>query len=117
MCVRATVASRLTVQLLDPSSVSTASGCGLRAAYDGLDKMEARPISTRMEFSRAIDRFIELHGDLDVVQINRRHVREFRDAAQLVPRHRPGKLRDAALPKLVEWSREHPGTPCIAAPT
>jgi integrase len=104
-------------KLLDPSSGSPASGCGLRAAYDGWDKMEARPISTRMEFSRAIDRFIELHGDMDVVQINRRHVREFRDAAQLVPRHRPGKLRDAPLPKLVEWSREHPGTPCIAAPT
>jgi hypothetical protein len=52
-----------------------------------------------------------------VVQINRRHVREFRDAAQLVPRHRSGKLRDAPLPKLVEWSREHPGTVCIAAPT
>jgi hypothetical protein len=42
-------------KLLDPSSVSPASGCGLRAAYDGWDKMEARPISTRMEFSRAIE--------------------------------------------------------------
>jgi len=104
-------------KLPDPTSTSPASGCGLRAAYDGWDKMEPRPISTRMEFSRGIDRFIELHGDLDVVQINRRHVREFREAAQLVPKRRIGKLRKAPLPKLVEWSREHPGTVCIGAAT
>ena len=36
-----------------------------------------------MEFSRGIDRFIELHGDLDVVQINRGHVRKFRDEGSL----------------------------------
>jgi hypothetical protein len=70
-----------------------------------------------MEFSRGIDRFIELHGDLDVVQINRRHVREFREAAQLVPKHRAGKLRKARLPELAQWSREHPGTICIGAAT
>jgi integrase len=79
--------------------------------------VEARPISTRMEFARAIDRFIELHGDLDVAQINRKHVREFRDAAQLVPKQRAGKLRKAALPELAKWSREHPGTICIGAAT
>jgi integrase len=70
-----------------------------------------------MEFSRGIDRFIELHGDLDVVQINRGHVRQFRDAAQLVPKLRVGKLRKALLPELAEWSRAHPGTPCIGAAT
>ena len=104
-------------KLPDPTSTSPVSGCGLRAAYDGWDKMEARPISTRMEFARGIDRFIELHGDLDVVQINRKHVREFREAAQLVPKHRAGKLRKARLPELVEWSRQHPGIVCIAAAT
>jgi hypothetical protein len=82
------------------------SSCSLRAAYEGWGKMEQRPTSTRMEFSRGIDRFIELHGDLDVGQINKRHVREFREAAQLVPKHRPGKLRKARLPELVEWTRE-----------
>jgi integrase len=70
-----------------------------------------------MEFSRGIDRFTELHGDMDVGQINRRHVREFRDAAQLVPKRRTGKLRKATLPELAKWSREHPGTVCIAAAT
>jgi integrase len=104
-------------KLSDLTSTTPVSGRALRAAYAGWDKMEARPISTRMEFSRGIDRFIELHGDLDVIQINRRHVREFREAAQLVPKRRTGNLRKAPLPKLVEWSREHPGTVCIGAAT
>ncbi len=104
-------------KLIEPSSKTPASGCSLRAAYEGWDKMEQRPISTRMEFSRGIDRFIELHGDFDVGEINKRHVREFRDAAQLVPKHRPGTLRKACLPELVEWTRKNPGTVCIAAAT
>jgi hypothetical protein len=102
-------------KLIEPTGKARPSSCSLRAAYEGWDKMEQRPVSTQMEFSRGIDRFIELHGDLDVAQINRRHVREFREAAQLVPKHRPGKLRKAHLPELAEWSREHPGTVCIAA--
>jgi hypothetical protein len=36
--------------------------------------------------------------------INRRHVREFRDAAQLVPTGRSGRLLKATLPELVEYS-------------
>jgi integrase len=104
-------------KLVEPNGSAPASGCSLRSAYDGWDKMEPRKKSTRMEFSRGIDRFIELHGDLDVIQINRRHVREYRDAAQLVPKRRAGKLRDASLPALVEWTRTHPGTVCIGAAT
>jgi hypothetical protein len=79
--------------------------------------MELRKRGTQLEFSKGIDRFIELHGNIDVVQINRTHVREFRNAAQLVPRHRAGKLKDASLPELVAWSEEHPGTVCIVAAT
>jgi integrase len=104
-------------KLIEPSSKVPASSCSLRTAYDGWNKMEARKISSQLEFSKGIDRFIELHGDLDVVQINRGHVRQFRDEAQLVPKLRAGKLRKARLPELAEWSREHPGTPCIGAAT
>ena len=104
-------------KLIEPGSNSPVSSCSLRAAYKGWDKMEQRPISTRIEFSRAIDRFTELHGDLDVGQIIKPHVREFREAAQLVPKHRPGTLRKARLPELVEWTRKNPGTVCIAAAT
>jgi integrase len=94
-----------------------ASGSGLRAAYEGWLKTQARKKSTRMEFARGIDRFIELHGDLDVTHINRRHVREFRDAAQLVPTGRSGKLLKATLPQLVEYSRAHPDAARIKAST
>jgi integrase len=79
--------------------------------------VEPRKKSTQLEFARGIDRFIELHGDLDVVQINRGHVREFRDAAQLVPIRRSGKLLKATLPQLVEYSRAHRDAPRIKAAT
>jgi integrase len=97
--------------------IAPASGGGLRAAYEGWLKTQARRKSTQMEFARGIDRFIELHGDLDVTHINRRHVREFRDAAQLVPTGRSGRLLKATLPQLVEYSRAHPDAPRIKAST
>jgi hypothetical protein len=101
--------------LVEPQGKPSVSGFSLRAAYEGWEKMEPRKRSTQLEFSKGIDRFIELHGNLDVIKINRTHVREFRDAAQLVPRHRAGKLRDAPLPELVDYTRKHPGTECIIA--
>jgi hypothetical protein len=104
-------------KLIEPSNPTPPSGCGLRAAYEGWKKMQSRPVSTEMEFSRAVGRFIELHGDMGVVQINRRHIREFREAAQLVPKHRIGALRNARLPELAEWSRKHPGAVSISAAT
>jgi integrase len=104
-------------RLIEPRSKAPASGCSLRAAYEGWEKMEPRKRGTQLEFAKGIDRFIELHGNLDVVKINRKDVREFRDAAQLVPKHRAGKLKDAPLPELVSWTRSHPGTVCIVAAT
>ena len=94
-----------------------ASNCSLRAAYEGWVKVAPRRKSTRMEFERGIERFIELHGDLEVAQINRAHVRQFRDAALLVPARRSGKLLKATLPELVEYSRAHPDAPRIKAAT
>jgi hypothetical protein len=67
-------------KLIEPRSKAPASGCSLSAAYEGWEKMEPRKCSTQLEFSKGIDRSIELHGDLDVVQINKGHVR--RDAAR-----------------------------------
>jgi integrase len=105
-------------KLIEPGAMSTdPGGCGLRAAYEGWLKLAPRKKNTLLEFARAIDRFIELHGDLDVTQINRRHVREFRDAALLVPMRRSGKLLKATLPQLVEYSRAHPAAPPIKAAT
>jgi integrase len=106
-------------KLLEPAGVigTPSSGCGLRAAYEGWLKVEPRRKSTSMEFARGIERFIELHGDLEVAQINRGHVCQFRDAALLVPARRSGKLLKATLPQLVEYSRAHPDAPRIKAAT
>jgi integrase len=104
-------------KLVEPGEKAPVSSCSLRAAYEGWEKIEPRKRGTQLEFAKGIDRFIELHGNLDVVKINRKHVREFRDAAQLVPKHRAGKLKDAPLPELVSWTRSHPGTVCIVAAT
>jgi integrase len=106
-------------KLIEPrgSIDALSSGCGLRAAYEGWLKVTPRKKSTSMEFERGIERFIELHGDLEVAQINRGHVRQFRDAAQLVPAKRSGKLLKAALPELVEYSRAHPEVPRLKAST
>jgi integrase len=93
------------------------SGCGLRAAYDGWLKVAPRKKSTSMEFARGIERFIELHGDLEVAQINRGHVRQFRDASLLVPAKRSGKLLKAPLPELVAYTRAHPEVPRLKAST
>jgi integrase len=106
-------------KLIEPtSSIKTpSSGCGLRAAYEGWLKVTPRKKGTSMEFERGIERFIELHGDLEVAQINRAHVRQFRDAALLVPAKRSGKLLHAPLPELVEYSRAHPEVPRLKAST
>ena len=105
-------------KLLEPAADGApSSGCRLRAAYQGWLKVAPRRKSTSMEFARGIERFIELHGDLEVSQINRGHVREFRDAALLVPAKRSGKLLKATLPQLVEYSRAHPALPRIKAAT
>jgi integrase len=103
--------------LLEPDTDAPLSGCGLRAAYEGWLKIRPRKKNTLAEFARAIDRFTELHGDIEVAHINRRHVREFRDAAQLVPSCRSGRLLKATLPQLVEYSRAHPNDPRIKAAT
>jgi integrase len=101
----------------EPQTAGSLSGRGLLAAYDGWVKMEHRPPSTLLEFSRGIARFVELHGDLDVAQINRGHVRAFRETAQLVPKHRAGKLRKMTLPDLADWSRQHPDAVRISSAT
>ena len=40
--------------------------------------------------------------------IRKSHARAFREALQMVPRHRKGKLFAAPLPDLMVWARQHP---------
>jgi integrase len=84
------------------------NGETLGAAVEGWKKSKnPRPYALR-EFTYAINRFTELHGDMPVQAIGRKTVREFREALQQMPLRRVGSLRRATLPELVNWSRRHP---------
>jgi integrase len=64
-----------------------------------------------------LKRRVQLHGGIPIATINRRHVREFREALQAMPVRRTGKLREATLPQLLEWSQKHPEVQRISAGT
>lgn len=83
----------------------------LSAAYEGWKKARPPVASTDREYSYAVRRFIELHGDMRIEDIRRPHVREYREALQVIPARRSGELRKADLPALVEWSEKNPDAP------
>jgi hypothetical protein len=89
----------------------------LTAAFEGWKRQRERAPGTVTEYERAIRLFVELHGDLPVVQIRKSHARLFREALQDVPQKRTGKLLKAPLPEMAQWGREHPNTPKITAST
>jgi integrase len=100
-----------------PVSSSVADGGTLRNAIAGWEKERARPTGTIYEYKRAVELFIQLHGDMQVAKIKKSHAREFREALQLVPRARSGHLKDAKLPELAEWGRKHPEVLKVSAGT
>lgn len=99
------------------SNLVANGGATLRDAFDGWNKVRSRPDDTVTEYRRAVELFIQLHGNMAVADIKRRHALEYREAIQLVPRRRSGTLLKAALPELVEWTKKHPETPRVAAGT
>lgn len=92
-------------------------GSSLRGAFEGWQKTKVRSPSTLREFDLAVRLFEQLHGSIPVASITRAHVRQYREALQAMPVRRSGKLRDAVLPELVEWSRQHPEQPRVAPRT
>jgi integrase len=98
------------------STLGTASGT-LRDAVSGWEKERVRPAGTVHEYRRAVEMFIQVHGDLPVAEIKKSHAREFREALQLVPSVRAGNLRTATLPELAAFGREHPGLSKVSAGT
>lgn len=95
-----------TPQLVTPSTAA-ASGT-LREAFEGWKKERDRPNGTLHEYGRAIEMFIQLNGNLAVLEIKRSHARTFREALQLVPKSRKGVLLKASLPELSAHGRAHP---------
>ena len=100
---------------LEPSIERPSTGGTLCAAFAGWKKQRERSAGTSAEYERAIELFIQLHGDLPVATITRDHARTFREALQGVPWPRPGELAKATLPALVEWRRTHPDAPRITS--
>lgn len=95
-----------TPQLGTPSTAA-ASGT-LKDAFEGWKKERDRPEGTVHEYGRAIEMFIQLHGNLTILEIKRSHARSFREALQLVPKSRKGTLLKASLPDLSDYGRAHP---------
>lgn len=54
------------------------------------------------EASRAVQRFIEMHGDLPIVDISKAQARAFRDGLAALPKALPHKLLRLPLPELLK---------------
>ncbi|MGY4616664.1 hypothetical protein ACVWZ4_001891 [Bradyrhizobium sp. USDA 4472] len=102
---------------LPDAAMTTADGGTLLDALDGWKKHRARPKRTVDEFGRSVDMFIQLHGNMPVAAIKKKHALEYRKALQDVPRHRTGDLLRAPLPAQAAWGREHPEELRITAAT
>jgi hypothetical protein len=90
-----------------PLSTSVSGGGTLREAFEGWNKARVRPDDSVSEYRRAVEMFVQLHGNLVVAEIKRRHALAYREEIQLVPSRRTGKLLKAPLPELSAWGREH----------
>ena len=76
-----------------------------------------RPEDGVHEYTRAVEMFIDLHGNLPVAEIKRSHASQFREALREVPKTRKGMLLKAGLLELRQWSQEHPNAPKVSAAT
>jgi integrase len=106
-----------TPQVPEVLAESGAVGGTLRDAFEGWNKERSRPADTVHEYKRAVEMFIQLHGDLPVVAIKKSHARQYREALQEVLQRRTGELLKASLPELSAWGRKHPEAPKVSPGT
>jgi integrase len=92
-------------------------GGTLRDALEGWKKERERPEDGVHEYTRAIEMFIELHGNIAIADIKRSHASQFRDALRQVPKTRKGSLLKAGLLELRRYGEEHPSAPKVPAAT
>jgi hypothetical protein len=102
---------------LAPAAPTSSPSASLREALEGWKKERVRPEDGVHEYTRAVEMFIELHGNLAIADIKRSHASQFRDALRLVPKTRKGKLLKAGLRELRQWGEEHPSAPKVSAAT
>jgi integrase len=94
-----------------------AQGGTLREAFEGWKKERDRPEGTVHEYGRAVEMFIQLHGNLALLEMRRSHARTYREALQLVPKVRRGALLKASLPELSQHGRAHPAVTKVSPGT
>ncbi|WP_343208230.1 site-specific integrase [Bradyrhizobium sp. Ai1a-2] len=100
-----------------PGAPVAHEGGTLRDALEGWKKERERPENVTHEYARAVEMFIQLHGNLAIASIKRSHALAFREALRLVPKIRNGDLRKAGLPELSQWGCEHPQAPKVSVAT
>jgi site-specific recombinase XerD len=97
--------------------VGHGEGGTLLDALEGWKKHRARPKGTVNETGRAVTMFTQIHGNMAVAAIQKKHALEYRRALQEVPRHRTGSLLRATLPEQAAYGKEHTEVPRITAAT
>jgi hypothetical protein len=70
-----------------------------------------------VRYQRAVEMFIQLHGDMVVADIKKTHARTFREALQEVPRTRGKELHALSFPELAAYGRQHPEVRKVTAKT
>ncbi len=96
---------------------ASAAGGTLRDAFEGWNKERSRTAGTVHEYKRAVEMFIQMHGDLALTAIKKRHALDFRQALQMVPRIRKGALGKAPLTELSAWGQQHPDAQKVSPAT
>ncbi len=92
------------------ASPAPAQGKGNRLSVVLANYLDERkpPHGTRMDFSLAVRRFIELHGDIEAGQVTKARGRDFKTALARPPKALPVAQRKLALPVLLEALERKP---------
>ena len=85
-----------------------ANGIDLLTMFDNWVEERKPPEKTVLDFTTAIRRFTELHGNLAVHDVTKVHVRTYKDALQRLPRSCSGRMRQMTLPEVLAHLEQHP---------
>lgn len=87
----------------------------LSVVFAGWKAERKPPRQTLLDFSTAVRRFTDLHGDMPVAMIGQEHVRRFKEALMRLPRGLKHELRGLALPKVLALVGDVPEEKRLAA--
>lgn len=84
------------------TSAPTDDSAPLSEIFEGWTRERKPPKKLASESTKAVRRFTELHGDLPVAAITRRHVSKFKDALLSLPARPSKALRALPVPELLK---------------